>query len=171
MLKALTKLAISLLLASSVAACAGFHLRGADSALLAPLKNQQVWVQGIDLKTSFGQKLARALEQAGANAVTEVAAANLKLTITRLEENKSATAYSAARQVLEFNHFLDVRFIAEAGADSTIKPLESSIHVERNQIYASRYVLGVSEEERSIQAELETEAARLLALRLAALIP
>lgn len=153
----------------SLAACTGFHLRGADSSLLAPLKGQQVWVQGLDTHSGFGQKLTAALEQAGASSTSEAASANLKLTITQLTENKTATAYSAARQVREFNHFIDVRFSAEAGSSSANQPLESSIHVERNQIYDSRYVLGVSEEERSIQAELETEAARLLALRLAAL--
>ena len=155
-----------MLLALSLAAC-GFHLRGADSSLLAPLKGQQVWVQGLSSQSSFGKKLNLALEKAGANLVTEAAKATVKVTINRLEENKTATAYSAARQVREFNHFIDLSFSAEASA--VAKPLESSIHVERNQIYDSRYVLGVSEEERSIQAELEAEAARLLALRLAAL--
>lgn len=155
-----------MLLALNLAAC-GFHLRGADSSLLTPLKGQLVWVQGISAQSSFGQKLNLALEKAGASLATEVSASTVKVTINRLEENKTATAYSAARQVREFNHFLDLSFTAEASAAT--KPLESSIHVERNQIYDSRYVLGVSEEERSIQAELETEAARLLALRLAAL--
>ncbi len=165
---------LSLLLVVNLAACAGFQLRGADSALLAPLKGQQVLVQGLDSKSSFGSKLSSALEQAGAGAGAGVATdspATVQLTISYLKEDKIATAYSAARQVREFNHFLDLRFSAEAKANPQLKPLESSIRVERNQIYDSRYVLGVSEEERSIQAELETEAARLLTLRLAALMP
>lgn len=161
---------LSLLLVVNLAACAGFQLRGADSALLAPLKGQQVLVQGLDSKSSFGSKLSSALEQAGAGVSTD-SPATVQLTISYLKEDKIATAYSAARQVREFNHFLDLRFSAEAKANPQLKPLESSIRVERNQIYDSRYVLGVSEEERSIQAELETEAARLLTLRLAALMP
>lgn len=161
---------LSLLLVVNLAACAGFQLRGADSALLAPLKGQQVLVQGLDSKSSFGSKLSSALEQAGAGVATDLPA-TVQLTISYLKEDKIATAYSAARQVREFNHFLDLRFSAEAKANPQLKPLESSIRVERNQIYDSRYVLGVSEEERSIQAELETEAARLLTLRLAALMP
>lgn len=165
----LAQLSLGLLLALNLAACTGFHLRGADSTLLAPLKGQQVFVQGLDAKTSFAQKLASALEQAGAVTVADDKQASLKLNITQLEESKTATAYSAARQVREFNHFIDLRFSAVASANTSAEPLESSIYVERNQIYDSRYVLGVSEEERSIQAELETEAARLLALRLAAL--
>lgn len=169
MLNPLTKHLISLLLGLNLAACAGFHLRGSDSTLSAPLKTQQVWIQGLDPKTSFGQKLMLALEQAGASLSSEASSASLKLTITELAEDKTATAYSAARQVREFNHFLNISFTAESLANTALKPLESSIHVERNQIYDSRYVLGVSEEERSIQVELETEAARLLALRLAAL--
>jgi len=166
--KAIAKLTALLLLALNLAAC-GFQLSAADSSLLAPLKGQQVSVQGLDAKNSFVKKLVAALEGAGATLVTESTQATLKLTLNRLEENKTATAYSAARQVREFNHFIDLSFSAESSAHSTAKPLSSSIHVERNQIYDSRYVLGVSEEERSIQAELETEAARLLALRLAAL--
>lgn len=171
MLTTLAKSLLSLLLALNLAACSGFHLRGADSGLLAPLNDQQVLVQGIDPKTTFAQKLSAALEQAGAKPVSEAASANLKLTITHLKEDKTATAYSAARQVREFNHFIDLRFTTEASARTRAQPLESSIHVERNQIYDSRYVLGVSEEARSIQTELQVEAARLLALRLAALIP
>lgn len=161
---------LSLLLVVSLAACTGFQLRGADSALLTPLKGQQVLIQGLESKSSFGSKLSSALEQAGAVVATD-SPATVQLTITYLKEDKIATAYSAARQVREFNHFLDLRFSADAKANPQLKPLESSIRVERNQIYDSRYVLGVSEEERSIQAELETEAARLLTLRLAALMP
>lgn len=161
---------ISLLLVLSLAACAGFQLRGADSALLAPLKGQQVLVQGLDPKSSFSSKLSSALEQAGASVATD-SPASLQLTITYFKEDKTATAYSAARQVREFNHFLELRFLVEAKDKPEMKALESSIHVERNQIYDGRYVLGVSEEELSIQAELEAEAARLLALRLTALIP
>lgn len=171
MLKTFTQLLPSLLLALNLAACSGFHLRGADSSLLAPLKDQQVFIQGLEAKTTFAQKLATALEQAGAKPVSDAASASLKLKITHLKEDKTATAYSAARQVREFNHFIDLGFTAEANPSSTAQVIESSIHVERNQIYDSRYVLGVSEEERSIQAELEAEAARLLALRLAALVP
>lgn len=169
MFKTLSNCLLSLLLGLNLAACAGFQLRGADSALLAPLKSQQVWVQGIDANSNFGQKLSAALEQAGATSAADANSAHVKLTITHLEEDKTATAYSATRQVREFNHFLNLTFTAESLANTTIQPLESAIHVERNQIYDSRYVLGVSEEERSIQAELEAEAARLLALRLAAL--
>ncbi|WP_298608415.1 LPS assembly lipoprotein LptE [uncultured Thiothrix sp.] len=168
MLLRLVKNMISLLLVLMLAACAGFQLRGADSALLAPLKGQQVAVQGLDVNSSFSKKLRTALEQAGASVATD-SPATMQLTITDFKEEKTATAYSAARQVREFNHYLNLHFTAEAKDKPELKPLESSLHVERNQIYDSRYVLGVSEEERSIQAELETEAARLLALRLAAL--
>lgn len=161
---------VSLLLVLNLAACTGFQLRGADSALLAPLKGQQVTVQGLDPKSSFSSKLSKALEQAGASITTD-SPASLQLVITHFKEDKTATAYSATRQVREFNHYLDLRFTVEAKDRPELKPLESAIHVERNQIYDGRYVLGVSEEELSIQAELEAEAARLLALRLTALIP
>lgn len=168
MLRRLGQSLVSVLLVANLAACTGFHLRGADSALLAPLKDQAVLVQGLEPNSSFSKKLTAALEQAGAKLAIE-APVSLQLNINYFKEDKTATAYSAERQVREFNHFLDLRFTAESKTNPNLKPLESSIYVERNQIYDSRYVLGVSEEERSIQAELETEAARLLALRLAAL--
>lgn len=169
MFKFSVRLVILGLLAFQLAAC-GFHLRTADSPLLAPLKNQQVLIDGFDTQQGFGQKLLIALRQAGAEPTTEAKQASLKLKITQIEEGKTATAFSATRQVREFNHFLDLSFTMESMAQTGLS-LKDSVHVERNQIYDSRYVLGVSEEERSIQAELQAEAARLLALRLAALVP
>lgn len=160
---------IILLLAITLAAC-GFHLRTAESPLLAPLKNQQVFIEGLDTQQGFGQKLIAALRQAGAEPITEAKLASLRLKLTQINEGKTATAFSATRQVREFNHFLDLSFTVESMLQAE-QSLTSSVHVERNQIYDSRYVLGVSEEERSIQAELQAEAARLLALRLAALVP
>lgn len=170
MLKACIRLLIILLLAFKLAAC-GFHLRTADSPLIAPLKNQRILIVDLDTQQGFGQKLLTALRQAGAEPITaaEAQPASLKLKLTQIDEGKTATAFSATREVREFNHFLDLDFTVE----SVLHPeqaLSSSVHVERNQIYDSRYVLGVSEEERSIQAELQEEAARLLALRLAALV-
>lgn len=170
MLKACIRLLIILLLAFKLAAC-GFHLRTADSPLIAPLKNQRILIVDLDTQQGFGQKLLMALRQAGAEPITaaEAQSTSLKLKLTQIDEGKIATAFSATREVREFNHFLDLDFTVE----SVLHPeqaLSSSVHVERNQIYDSRYVLGVSEEERSIQAELQEEAARLLALRLAALV-
>ncbi|MFM2319656.1 MAG: hypothetical protein RLZZ215_2277 [Pseudomonadota bacterium] len=172
MLKACIRLLIILLLAFKLAAC-GFHLRTADSPLIAPLKNQRILIVDLDTQQGFGQKLLTALRRAGAAPITaaeaEAQPASLKLKLTQIDEGKIATAFSATREVREFNHFLDLDFTVE----SVLHPeqaLSSSVHVERNQIYDSRYVLGVSEEERSIQAELQEEAARLLALRLAALV-
>ncbi|MFZ1341884.1 hypothetical protein [Thiothrix eikelboomii] len=160
---------IILLLAVKLAAC-GFYLRTAESPLLAPLKGQQVFIEGLDTQQGFGQKLIAALRQAGAEPTTAAKQASLRLKLTQINEGKTATAFSATRQVREFNHFLDLSFTVESMLQAE-RSLTSSVHVERNQIYDSRYVLGVSEEERSIQAELQAEAARLLALRLAALVP
>ncbi|MGB0846910.1 MAG: hypothetical protein ACPGSM_09290 [Thiolinea sp.] len=96
----------------------------------------------------------------------------IELKVTGLEEDKTVSAYSSVRQVREFNHFIELSFTAkrqplnQSGKTNTVA---AKVRAERTQIYDSRYVLGVSEEEQNIRNELREEVVRLLALRLSVL--
>ncbi len=81
------------------------------------------------------------------------------------------SAYSSVRQVREFNHYIDLSFTAQKSPAkaSMTEPAVSKVRAERTQIYDSRYVLGVSEEELNIRNELRAEVVRLLALKLSEL--
>ncbi len=162
--------------------CSGFHVRGADSPTVAPLRGQLVYLQGVDTSEGFGEVLERTLREQGATPVDAVADATLYLELGRVQEDKTVSAYSSARLVREFNHFIEVSYLARRGGEAGSVPTESaepakpavqmpraSVRAERVQIYDSTYVLGAAEEERIIQQELREEAARLLTVRLGAL--
>ncbi|MEZ5475997.1 MAG: hypothetical protein R3E95_00365 [Thiolinea sp.] len=127
----------------------------------------------MDTREGFGAVLKATLLRQGAQlteATTEPkTATGLQLFISKLQEGKTVSAYSAVRQVREFNHFIEVSYsIRRADAAGDVPLIPSPVRAERTQIYDSRYVLGVAEEERQIQRELQAEAARLLTIRLGA---
>lgn len=149
---------------------AGFKPRAADSLSQVPLQGLSVLINDADKSQVFMKALARGLERSGAKRVTQWVPGVIVLTITKLEEDKTVSAYSAVRQVREFNHYIDLNFTAQrsqAGGEPT--SVAATVRVERTQIYDSQYVLGGSEEERMIKQELRAEAVRLLALRLGVL--
>ncbi len=150
-----------LLLATLLAGCSsGFKLRGADSLMQVPLRG----------KPQFAKILRSGLESRGAELVGSPAPGVIVLTINHLKEDKTVSAYSAVRQVREFNHYIELDFTAsrQLAAEQT-KQVTTRVRAERSQIYDSRYVLGTNEEARVIQNELRQEVVRLLALRLGVL--
>lgn len=148
----------------------GFKPRGADSLSQVPLQGLSVFISDADKRPVFTKALGRGLERSGAELVTEPAVGVIALKINKLKEDKTVSAYSAVRQVREFNHYIDVNFTAQRDqAGSKPKSVTAAVRAERTQIYDSQYVLGSSEEERIIKRELRAEVARLLALRLGVL--
>lgn len=120
-------------------------------------------IQGINLQSSFGQILQENLRNAH---VTIQANAPTLLTIVNLREDHTVSAYSATRQVREFNYTLDVTFRVSG---KSIRQIENqTVHVERPLIYDSNYVLGTASEADRIMEELRREAVRLMILRLRA---
>lgn len=119
----------------------------------------------------FQRLLERELRHAGAQLVTADGADVVTLQVTAVNVDKTVSAYSSVRQVREFNHYAELDFSARqrivANLAVAVKPVTARLRAERVQVYDSRYVLGVSEEERVIEDELLAELARLLALRLA----
>lgn len=166
-------LCVGLVCAIGLPACSGFHLRGADSVMVAPLQGRPVLVTGVDTGSGFGAALVQALQQAGAGIADSQEAAGIRLEIVRVNDSRTVSAYSASRQVREFNHALEVTFSARRntppGSSPDTAPVTASVRAERNQIYDGRHVLGVAEEERSIRQELQAEVARLLVVRLGVL--
>ncbi|MEZ5537780.1 MAG: hypothetical protein R3F02_19430 [Thiolinea sp.] len=147
----------------------GFKPRGADSVTQVPLQGVSVFINS-EQRPQFAAILRKGLEKRGATLVTEAAPGVVVLEITGLSEDKTVSAYSAIRQVREFNHYIELDFTAERSV-GTGKPKQvaAKVRAERIQIYDSQYVLGVSEEERTIRNELRAEVVRLLALRLGVL--
>lgn len=142
-----------------------FHLRG--SVPTARLQ-QSVYLQGTILPSDFEVALKQGLIQAGATLQSDPKVAQVHLTISRFDEKRTVSGYSATRQVREFNHALDVSFWVNA--EGIAPSEERSVHVERTQVYDSLRVLGSAEEEAAIKQELRREAVRLLLLRLKAAI-
>ncbi len=164
------------LLTLSLQGCStGFKPRGADSATHVPLKQLAVLIdssekKGLERKSTFTPVLERGLRNSGAELVTESAPGVIVLKINGLKEDKTVSAYSAVRQVREFNHYVELDFLAKRqAAVGEPKQVTATVRAEKAQIYDSQYVLGGAEEERSIQRELRAEVVRLLALRLAVL--
>lgn len=155
----------------SVQGCSSdFKPRGAESVTQAPLKNTVVLIDASGKKSTFTRVLERGLKNSGAELVTKSAPGVIVLKINDLEESKTVSAYSAVRQVREFNHYVELDFLAKRQvATGKAKQVAATVRAEKTQIYDSRYVLGGAEEERSIQRELRVEVVRLLALRLAVL--
>ncbi len=140
-----------------------------------PLKHLSVLIdnsgqKGSVNRSAFMQVLERGLRNSGAELVTEAAPGVIVLKINKLEEDKTVSAYSAVRQVREFNHYIELDFLAERQlAAGEPRQVEATVRAEKVQIYDSQYVLGSAEEESSIRGELRAEAVRLLALRLSVL--
>nr|CAA6825195.1 MAG: Unknown protein [uncultured Thiotrichaceae bacterium] len=159
------------LVISAVQGCAtGFKPRGADSLTYAPLKGMSVLLNESGKQSGFTRILEDGLHASGAALVTESAPGVIVLKINELEEDKTVSAYSAVRQVREFNHYIELSFLAvRQPAGGKAKQVEALVRAERVQIYDSEYVLGAAEEERIIKNELRVEVVRLLALRIAVL--
>ncbi len=159
-----------LLLAALLAGCSsGFKLRGADSLTQVPLQGLSVLINSQQ-KPQFAKILRSGLENRGAELVGSPASGVIILTINHLKEDKTVSAYSAVRQVREFNHYIELDFTASRQlATKQPQQVTARVRAERSQIYDSRYVLGTNEETRVIQNELRQEVVRLLALRLGVL--
>lgn len=156
----------------SLTACSGFKPREPYSVIQSPLIGQKVSIAENKLKPDFLAVLQKGLLASGVWLEDEPAPGVIEVRITDLEEDKTVSAYSSVRQVREFNHYIELDFTAtrkQAKGTAKVKEVEATVRAERTQIYDSRYVLGVSEEERIIRDELRAEVVRLLALRLAAL--
>lgn len=143
----------------------------ANSVTEVPLLLEQVYIAENQLRPDFVTVLKRVLQDNGAQLVDAAAPGVIVLNVTGLDEDKTVSAYSSVRQVREFNHYIDLNFTAQKSPVKTGKaePAVSKVRAERTQIYDSRYVLGVSEEELNIRAELRAEVVRLLALKLSVL--
>lgn len=147
----------------------GFKLRGADSLTQVPLRGLSVFISS-EQQPQFTKVLRSGLENRGAALVSSPAPGVIVLKILGLEEDKTVSAYSAVRQVREFNHYIELDFTASRKTAAVEpKQVTAKVRAERSQIYDSQYVLGTNEEERVIQNELRREAVRLLALRLGVL--
>ena len=161
-----------LTLSISLSACSGFKPRTEYSATQSPLIGQSVSLREKQRKSGFQAVLEKGLRDSGASLKSEAAPGVIEVKITELKEDKTVSAYSSVLQVREFNHFIELDFTAsrkQAKGAAKPKRIEASVRAERTQIYDSRFVLGVSEEERIIRNELRAEVVRLLALRLAVL--
>lgn len=170
--KIVPSVALSLSMVAGLAACSGsgFHLRGhnpqlANGSLLA---DHKLVVTGVDSRSDFGQAVQTQLQRAGAAMTTATdETATGVLQVGGVRETRTVSGYSSTRQVKEFNHLSQVSFTYRAkGAD---KAVSDTVSTSRIQTYDGTYVLGTSEEEKSIRAELRVELARLLALRVGAL--
>lgn len=161
----------AVLLGVMLSSCSGFQPRTENSVTALPLLSKQVNIAANQLDPDFQPILTRVLQDNGAQLVSEVTPGVIVLNVTGVDEDKTVSAYSAVRQVREFNHYIDLDFTArkEAAKHSKTVPTASKVRAERTQIYDSRYVLGVAEEERNIRNELRAEAVRLLALKLSVL--
>lgn len=149
-------------------ACTGFKPRGSDSLSKTPLAGLSVYISEKSIPPGFSERLRMGLIKNGARLVAEKQPETIVIAVADLKEDKTVSAYSSVRQVKEFNHFIELGFTAQLWANSATQsnPMSSSVRAERSQIYDSRYVLGVSEEELAIRDELRDEAVRLLSLRL-----
>ena len=151
--------------------CSGFKPRTANSVTAVPLLLERVFVAENQLRPDFVAVLKRVLQDNGAQLVDTPEPGAIVLNVTGLDEDKTVSAYSSVRQVREFNHYIDLNFTAQKAPVKVSKaePASSKVRAERTQIYDSRYVLGVSEEELNIRDELRAEVVRLLALKLSVL--
>lgn len=151
--------------------CSGFKPRMANSVTEVPLLLERVYITENQLRPDFLTLLQRVLQDNGAQLVDSAEPGAIVLNVTGLDEDKTVSAYSSVRQVREFNHYIDLNFIARKAPVKAAKaePAPSKVRAERTQIYDSRYVLGVSEEELNIRNELRAEVVRLLALKLSVL--
>ena len=143
----------------------------ANSVTEVPLFGERVNITGNKLRADFLTVLQHGIENSGARLVNEAAPGVIMLSVTGLDEDKTVSAYSSVRQVREFNHYIDLSFTARKPLvqGDKVTPTTSKVRAERTQIYDSRYVLGVSEEELNIRSELRSEVVRLLALKLSVL--
>ncbi len=143
----------------------------ANSVTEVPLFGERVHIAENKLRPDFLTLLQRGLQESGAQLVPEAVPGVIVLNVTGLDEDKTVSAYSSVRQVREFNHYTDLSFAAQrqSASDSKATPAILKVRAERTQIYDSRYVLGVSEEELNIRDELRAEVVRLLTLKLSVL--
>ncbi|MCB1620827.1 MAG: hypothetical protein KDI44_08820 [Thiothrix sp.] len=159
-----------LLLPALLSACSGFHLRQPGSVTEVPLQGLAVFIDPAQMPDpTFVPVLEAALREDGARLLPAAGAGAVVIGIDRLEQDKTVSGYSALRQVKEFNHYIEVSFHAVRSRgvpDSSPERVAASVRAERTQLYDSRYVLGVAEEENGIKKALRAEVARLLALRL-----
>lgn len=160
-----------LLSALLLGGCGGFKPRMANSVTEVPLLSERVYITENQLRPDFVKVLRRVLQDNGALLVDAVTPGVIVLNVTSLDEDKTVSAYSSVRQVREFNHYIDLNFIAQKAPVKVSKTdsASSKVRAERTQIYDSRYVLGVSEEELNVRTELRAEVVRLLALKLSVL--
>lgn len=156
--------------------CSGFKLRGSDAVSYQPLAGLRVMASEDQVADrDFLRTLKQELRVAGAVLLSAAEPDVVEVQVTGIRVDKTVSAYSSVRQVREFNHYAELDFTAQRKtngpklAKPTGNTVTARLRAERVQVYDSRYVLGVSEEERVIQDELRAEVARLLALRLAVL--
>ncbi|HPE59981.1 MAG: hypothetical protein KDI15_01825 [Thiothrix sp.] len=167
-LRPLLRLLSLLMLSALLAACSGFQLRQPGSVTETPLQGLAVFIDPARMPDpAFIVPLEVALRDDGAHLLSKAAAGAVIIGVDRLEQDKTVSGYSALRQVKEFNHYIEVTFHASRKVgDAEPERVEDRVRAERTQLYDSRYVLGVAEEERSIRRALREEVARLLVLRL-----
>lgn len=154
-----------LLLALSLQACGGFHLRGSvtpDGKRVSGKLNSTVQLINVDLNSPFGRNLSTAIRNSGGKLVSSDADYSIRL--SNFNEGKYAAGYSRARQVREYSIFLKSDYqIRQKGGEVLVS---DTVDVNRTQLYDSEFALGKAEEEQQIRSQLRLEAADMIRARL-----
>lgn len=160
--KTLTSFFAVLLLLQGVAlsGCSGngFHLR---ENIDLPKVYQNIRLEGLSSENDFTKAFQTVLEEAGGESNNN---AKTSVNISNFKEGKRVVAYTSQRKARIYLVFLKLEYVIQtAGASQSEK---QRINLDRTFIYDSNFALGKAEEEKKIRKDLQTEAARLIILRL-----
>ena len=160
----LFRLALSIMLTATSAGC-GFRLRG---QVALPELLSRTYIEGVAEYSDFATELRRTLRANGAEVMDEPEQADSVIQIASKRSGRRVLAVNQSGKALEFEFFVVVVFSVR---DREKKPVleRQTISVTRDFIFDENEVLGKAAEAQTILSDMESDAARLMMLRMQAM--
>jgi len=158
-------MAIGVLLAGALTSC-GFQLAGGRPL---PAAMQATFIETTDPYSDFYRSLRKSLQQRGITLTAQRSAATATLQILEDATGQRVLSVSAQNIPREFEVFYVVSFALQGETGALIDRQEYA--VTRNYRFDETRVLGKSKEQRTIQAALADDLARLVVRRLSSAQP
>ncbi len=149
------------LLAAALAGC-GFHLRGSSSAVRLASVLPVVAIDGVDIETGFGRRMADALTRGGVRLLPRPADDAPVLEIGKLKETRRVLSVDRDVRAREYALISEVRFrlLPKPGGSGPWR----SVETRRDLVVDPFQVLGTEQEAKRMRREMEEDLVQRIVL-------
>ncbi len=158
----LNRLLLTLMLASSLAAC-GYHMRG---AVTLPAEMQTTWIQG-NSNSQLVRDLRRNLIASKINVVSEKTGDAATLSITRDIISRRILSIGSDGKAREFMLLYEVDYQLRGTDGKPVHDMQK-VRIQRSYLYDPNDVLAAGQEDATLRREMVRDMADLILRRLSA---